>query len=60
MENFSFYVTHADNRHNGENLARRLRDMGYHIPDERIIQVGAAIGTHIGPNAIGYVYIAKK
>lgn len=57
---FPFYVMYTDNRQNGENLARRFRDMGYEIPDERIIQVGAAIGTHIGPNAIGYVYIAKE
>ena len=33
--------------------------MSYDIPEERIIQVGAAIGTHIGRNAIGFVYIAK-
>ena len=38
----------------------RFRAMGYDIPDERIIQVGAAIGTHIGINAIGFVYIAKE
>lgn len=57
---FPFYVMYTDNRQNGENLSRRFRDMGYEIPDERIIQVGAAIGTHIGPNAIGYVYIAKE
>ena len=40
--------------------ADRFRAMGYNIPDERIIQVGAAIGTHIGVNAIGFVYIAKE
>ena len=58
-EAFPFYVMYTDNRRNGDNLARRFRDMGYDIPDERIIQVGAAIGTHIGANAIGFVYIAK-
>ena len=56
---FPFYVMYTDNRQNGENLARRFRDMGYDIPEERIIQVGAAIGTHIGSNAIGFVYIAE-
>ena len=59
-ENFPFYVMYTDNRQNGENLAVRFRDLGYHIPDSRIIQVGAAIGTHIGRNAIGYVYVAKE
>ena len=59
-ENFPFYVMYTDNRQNGENLASRFRDLGYDIPDSRIIQVGAAIGTHIGRNAIGYVYVAKE
>ena len=59
-ENFPFYVMYTDNRQNGENLAVRFRDLGYHIPDSRIIRVGAAIGTHIGRNAIGYVYVAKE
>lgn len=57
---FPFYVMYTDKRQNGENLACRFREMGYDIPDERIIQVGAAIGTHIGRNAIGFVYIAKE
>lgn len=55
---FPFYVMYTSNRAAAESLASRIREMGYDIPDERIIQVGAAIGTHIGPNAIGYVYIA--
>ena len=58
-EDFPFYVMYTDNRSNGENLARRFREMGFDIPDTQIIQVGAAIGTHIGANAIGFVYIAK-
>lgn len=57
---FPFYVMYTDKRQNGENLAARFKAMGYDIPDEHIIQVGAAIGTHIGSNAIGYVYIAKE
>ena len=57
---FPFYVMYTDKRANGENLAARFRSMGYDIPDSHIIQVGAAIGTHIGANAIGYVYVAKE
>lgn len=56
---FPFYVMYTDHRANGENLAARFRDMGYDIPDNNIIQVGAAIGTHIGSNAVGFVYIEK-
>ena len=44
---------------NGEVLAQKFRDMGYDIPDERIINVGAAIGSHVGPGACGIVYITK-
>ena len=59
-DNFPFYVMYTSKRSGGEMLADRFRAMGYNIPDERIIQVGAAIGTHIGVNAIGFVHIAKE
>ena len=56
---FPFYVMYTKDRTNGEALAKRIRTMGIDVPDERIINVGAAIGSHIGPNACGLVYIAK-
>ena len=56
---YPFYVMYTENRTNGEVLAKRLREMGYEIPEERIINVGAAIGSHIGPNACGLVYIGE-
>ena len=59
-DHFPFCVMYTSQRSGGEALANRFRAMGYDIPDERIIQVGAAIGTHIGINAIGFVYIAKE
>ena len=59
-DHFPFYVMYTSKRSGGEALADRFRAMGYGIPDERIIQVGAAIGTHIGIDAIGFVYIAKE
>lgn len=58
--NYPFYVMFTGNRTNGELLAERLQGMGFDIPDERIINVGAAIGSHIGPNACGLVYIREK
>lgn len=58
-KDFSFYVMYTDNRTNGEMLAQRVRSMGIDVPDDRIIQVGAAIGTHIGANAIGFVYVCE-
>lgn len=55
-----FYVMYTANRANGEVLAQRIRDMGIPVPDERIINVGAAIGAHIGPNGCGIVYVGPK
>lgn len=56
---FPFYVMYTDNREAGIALARQLNAQGFAIPDRQILQVGAAIGTHIGPNAVGFVYIAQ-
>ena len=58
-EAFPFYVMYTDNRENGKVLAEHFRKMGMDIPDAHIIQVGAAIGTHIGHNAVGFVCVEK-
>jgi hypothetical protein len=50
---------YTNNRAVGEQLAQRLGTMGFEIPDERIIQVGAAIGSHIGTEACGLVYVGE-
>ena len=55
----NFYVMYTADRTIGQTLAKKLQDMGYEIPEERIIQVGAGIGSHIGPNACGIVYVAE-
>lgn len=57
-ENFPLYVMYTADRTNGVKLAQRLQTMGVTVPEERIINVGAAIGTHVGPNACGLVYIS--
>ena len=56
---YPIYVMYTADRTIGETLAQKAAAMGYEILDERIIQVGAAIGSHIGPNACGIVYIAE-
>lgn len=58
-EAFRLYVMYTSARSVAETLAEKLRGYGYEIPDEPIIQVGAAIGTHIGPDACGLVYVEK-
>ncbi len=54
-----FYAMYTGDRSNGVLLAEKFRSMGYDIPDERIINVGAAIGSHVGPNACGMVYVTE-
>ena len=53
------YVMYTNNRSVGEQLAQRLSVHGWEIPDERIIQVGAAIGAHVGSDACGIVYVGE-
>ena len=55
----NFYVMYTADRTIGENLAQKVRTLGIEVPEERIIQVGAGIGSHIGPNACGIVYVAE-
>ena len=53
---FPLYAMYTNNRSVAETLARKTDAIG----DDRIIQVGAAIGAHIGPEACGLVYVAAK
>lgn len=55
----TLYVMYTADRSNGEVLAQKLEELGYSIPPEHIINVGAAIGSHIGPNACGLVYVGE-
>ena len=57
---FPVYAMYTNTRSVAETLAQRMEANGHAVPDERIIQVGAAIGSHIGPDACGLVYVAEK
>ena len=56
---FPLYVMYTDDRSVAETLAVRLAEHGHAIHEDHIIQVGAAIGSHIGPKACGLVYVGK-
>lgn len=58
--NFPIYVMYTHSREGGDYFAGKLRKAGYRIPDSHIVNVGAAIGAHIGPNAFGVAYIAAQ
>ena len=53
------YVVYTADRTIGQTLAQKVAALGYEIPEEQIVQVGAVIGSHIGPNACGIVYVAE-
>ena len=54
---FPLYVMYTDDRSVAESLAMRLAEHGHTVHPDNIIQVGAAIGAHIGPAACGLVYV---
>lgn len=58
-QEFPIYVMYTADRAIGETLAQKVRALGYAVPEERIVPVGAVIGSHIGPNACGIVYVAE-
>ena len=57
---FPFYVMYTNKPSVAKDLAAKLETVGITVPEDRIIQVGAAIGSHIGPNACGLVYVAAR
>lgn len=56
-KDFPFYVLYTGNKKCGKILAEYFEKTDYEIPDANIIDVGAAIGSHIGPNAFGIAYV---
>lgn len=56
---YPLYVMYTDDRSVAETLALRLAEHGHAIHEKHIIQVGAAIGSHVGPKACGLVYVGK-
>lgn len=59
-ENYPLYALYTNRREVAENLAVQLGAHGQTVAQEDYVQVGAAIGTHIGPAACGFVYVAKE
>ena len=53
---FPVYAMYTNNRTVAETLAQKMGN----VDADRIIQVGAALGSHIGPEACGLVYVAAK
>jgi DegV family protein with EDD domain len=56
---FPIYLMYSHNSENAMILKDVLTEKGYKIQDKHIVNIGAAIGTHIGTNACGVVYAEK-
>ena len=56
---FPLYVMYTNDRSVAETLAVRLAEHGQAVHPDNIIQVGAAIGSHVGPAACGLVYVGE-
>lgn len=52
---FPVYLIYSYGEENAASLESRLNNMGILITDT--LQIGTAIGTHIGPNAFGLIYV---
>lgn len=57
---FPFYVMYTNQTGVAHDLAKKLETVGVTVAEDHIIQVGAGIGSHIGPDACGLVYVAAK
>ncbi len=55
-----FYVMYTNQSAVARLLAQKLETIGLTVDKDHTIQVGAAIGSHIGPDACGLVYVAAK
>ena len=57
---FGYIPIYADNSKNTRSFVERAREKGFEIDENNLTPIGATIGTHIGPNAFGIVFVAKE
>lgn len=56
-ESFPIYSVYTYGEQNVEALEARMEEEGYHVQERQ--QIGATIGTHIGPGVFGAVFVEK-
>ena len=56
---YPLYFMYTDDPENGRKLMEYMNKNGESFVDNRVIQVGAAIGSHVGPGGCGLVYVTK-
>ncbi len=58
--NYPIYVVYSNNRKNADLLAEKLQKSGFDILPENIINIGATIGSHVGSDACGVIYVSNN
>ena len=58
--NFGYIPIYPDNSKNTCNFVARAKQKGFEVDESNLTPIGATIGTHIGPNAFGIVFVAKE
>ena len=58
-EEFPFYLLYTHDKENALELAKNFNENGVPVPEENIVDIGAVIGTHIGPGAFGVAFVSK-
>lgn len=56
---YPLYVMYTYQKDNAYKLANKIKELGYDVPEEHIIPVGATVGAHIGRNACAIAYVKK-
>ena len=57
---FGYIPIYPDNSKNTCKFIERAREKGFDVDESNLTPIGATIGTHIGPNAFGIVFVAKE
>ena len=58
-DEFPFYILYTHRKENALELAKSFKENGILVPDENILNIGAVIGTHVGPGAFGVAFVSK-
>ncbi|MBQ7033475.1 MAG: DegV family protein [Clostridia bacterium] len=57
---YPVYLIYAHNKENAYALREKLKKAGVEIPEKNVKNLGAVIGSHIGPNAFGIAFVEKE
>ena len=57
---FGYIPIYPDNSKNTRAFIARASEKGFDVDESNLTPIGATIGTHIGPNAFGIVFVAKE